>query len=99
MYDDTEQWEVLIFLSYKKYYIERTKVATILKPLPLKKDKGEFQLLCKIENPFILPYSKIDEHELERFRDSRECISLRYELEAEDTQIRNALRGLYNLYI
>lgn len=32
------------------------------------------------ENPFILPYSKISEDELTRFRGSRECVALRHEL-------------------
>jgi hypothetical protein len=39
MYDSTEQWEVLIFLAYKKFYIERTKVATFLRNTPNKKEE------------------------------------------------------------
>lgn len=99
MYENTEQWEVLIFLSYKKFYIERTKVAYILKAPSVKMEIEESKLMNGFENPFILPYSKIGEEELVRFRGSRECLALRQELEAEDTKIRNALRGLYNLYI
>ena len=37
MYDDIEPWEILIFLSYKKFYIERTKATSILKS-PSNKD-------------------------------------------------------------
>jgi hypothetical protein len=32
MYENVEPWEVLIFLTYKKFYIERMKVVNILKP-------------------------------------------------------------------
>lgn len=94
MYDSTEQWEVLIFLTYKKFYIERSKVTAYLRASPKKEDT-----LNAPQNPFILPYSKIDDSEIARFRGSRECVALLYEIEAEDRQIRNALRGLYNLYI
>lgn len=99
MYENTEQWEVLIFLSYKKFYIERTKVAHILRAPAVRRDSEESRLMGAFENPFILPYSKVGEEELARFRGSRECLALRQELEAEDSKIRNALRGLYNLYI
>jgi hypothetical protein len=46
MYDNTEQWEVLIFLTYKKFYIERTKVASILSA-PVKKEE-EVKMLVNI---------------------------------------------------
>lgn len=98
MYENTEQWEVLIFLSYKKFYIERTKVAQVLRAPSVRKEE-ESRLMLGLENPFVLPYSKVSEEELVRFRGSRECLALRQELEAEDSKIRNALRGLYNLYI
>lgn len=98
MYESTEQWEVLIFLSYKKFYIERTKVAQALRAPPVRGEE-ESPLAASAESPFVLPYSKVAEEELVRFRGSRECLALRQELEAEDSKIRNALRGLYNLYI
>jgi hypothetical protein len=81
MYENTEQWEVLIFLSYKKFYIERTKIGSILKAPSIKKEIEESKLMTGCENPFILPYSKISEEELVRFRGSRECLALRHELE------------------
>ena len=31
MYDNTEPWEMLIFLSYKKFYVERTKAVSWLR--------------------------------------------------------------------
>lgn len=60
MYENTEQWEVLIFLSYKKFYIERTKIEAILKAPSVKREE-ESRLTHEDENPFIFPYSKISE--------------------------------------
>lgn len=51
------------------------------------------------QNPFTLPYSKISEEEIAKFRETKECFALLIELDGENTKIRNALRSLYNLYI
>lgn len=99
MYENVEPWETLIFLSYKKFYIERTKVTSILRSNARLEPEDFQEKLETVDNPFILPYSKVSSQELSRFRDTKECMALRYELESENTRIRNALRGLYNLYI
>ena len=68
MYENVEPWEVLIFLSYKKFYIERMKVVGMLKPGG---QKEESVVLAVRENPFTLPYSKISAKELAKFAGTR----------------------------
>ena len=58
-----------------------------------------FDSLPDKENPFILPYSKISDVEIKKFKETKECFALMIELEAENKSIRDALRGLYNRYI
>ena len=66
---------MLIFLAYKKFYIERSKVVAYLRASSKKED-----LLSAPRNPFILPYSKIEDAEIARFRGGRECVALLYEI-------------------
>lgn len=60
MYEDLDDWEELIFLMYKKYYIERLKVLNVLKSaFGAKKEELEIP-----KNPFVLSPCKVSLGEL-----------------------------------
>lgn len=60
MYENLDDWEEMIFLVYKKYYLERIKVLDCLKNhVPF--------------NPFCLSPCAVTKEELKSFRKKLEC--------------------------
>jgi hypothetical protein len=54
VYEDSSDWEELAFLTYKKYYLERIKVARALRGIG--------------SNPFQLNVCRLTSKELQKFR-------------------------------
>ena len=85
IYEDISEWEELVFLVYKKYYIERLKVARALRGIGF--------------NPFHLGICEVGTGDLQVFRKSLDGIKIAKEVEAENKRITECLRSFYNLII
>lgn len=79
-------WDELIFLVYKKFYLERKKLIEAIKL----KDYSFFS-----DAQMNLSKSK----QFKDFFNSNECRELRLDLERENIKIVESLRNLYNLAI
>ena len=62
MYEESNDWEELAFLTYKKYYLERLKVARALRGIG--------------QNPFQLNVYNLTHEEVQGFRKRLEGIKL-----------------------
>lgn len=82
IYEETECWEELIFLLYKKFSLERDKVLAALQ--------------TKAVSPFRIPFCAVSSEELSEFRNSLEGVRLEERVEEENREIGGALRQLYN---
>ena len=70
IYEEAECWEELIFLVYKKFYIERVKVQLALG----EEQRSNEELSCS--NPFRFNFCQLSDKDLDNFRNSLECLRL-----------------------
>jgi len=66
----------LIFLLYKKYYIERFKIYHVMKNGFVKMKDGTVSK----DSPFVFDFCGVNEQEIEVFRESKEEVSLELDL-------------------
>jgi hypothetical protein len=75
--------------------MERFKIYHILKSGFVKMKDGT---VIK-ESPFVFDFCVLTDQELEIFRESKEEVSIELDLETTNSQVKSALRELYNKFI
>ena len=78
IYEEVECWDELLFLTYKKFYLERVKIHQAM--------------LGGSYSPFRFPFAIVTGAELKAFAESIEGVRLEWKLETENELIRRALQ-------
>lgn len=84
IYEEVDCWDELLFLTYKKFHLERGKVLQAI------------ENITPLSSPFRLPFAPVSTAELREFNPSIQGIRLEERVRTENQQIEGALRELYN---
>jgi hypothetical protein len=79
-----EGWDELLFLTYKKFFLERMKIHQAL------------EASSPVYSPFRLPFAVVEPWDLREFNQSLAGVQLEERVKRENGMIRGALQEVYN---